>query len=350
MLLVFFGLLFVPTFRISTAERNIQENRVLAPYQPLWQNGKLNYNFNLDFENWFNDRFFGRTFILNSYYKLMSWLAPLAGNDKVLVGKDGWLFYKNDDGLNNFANKRKLSDLALKNGLNYLKWVDEWCKQNGKEFYYIVVPDKSKIYNEYYRLVKKMHPDSYSIGRQFVDFIRKNSDVKVLYLYDTLKQNKDKGLLYFKQDSHWNHLGAYYGYKDLMNLMGLPAKSYTFTKNNHSGDLARMLYFSVDEDKELYDFVDFDYQKFCNKNIKLNEVKCIHPQGAKRLFLLRDSYGESLMPYLIDTFSEITAFVNAQHGFTIKDFDFIKNNADVVIFINVERVIPLIITPLYVKG
>jgi len=162
-LTVFFGLLFIPISHISDAEKSEQENRVLARYPQLLTRGGINNNFGEQFNAWFNDRFNGRDIFISLYNKFHK-LQSIEQTEKVLVGKDGWMFYKLDNGYANFANRTELSEENMQRGLEYLKSIDSWCRKNGKEFYYIIVPDKNKIYGEYYRFVKKVAPDSHGIG------------------------------------------------------------------------------------------------------------------------------------------------------------------------------------------
>ncbi|MBP5216179.1 MAG: hypothetical protein J6039_06490, partial [Alphaproteobacteria bacterium] len=65
--IVFAVLLFIPMSRISTAEKSMQENRMLAKYKPLLTTKGLNLQYGTDFEKWFNDRFFGRKEMLQLY-------------------------------------------------------------------------------------------------------------------------------------------------------------------------------------------------------------------------------------------------------------------------------------------
>jgi len=61
-------LMYLPISHISNAEISTKENRKFATWQPLiTKNGKLNYNFGKDFDNWFNDRFFLRLQIVKMY-------------------------------------------------------------------------------------------------------------------------------------------------------------------------------------------------------------------------------------------------------------------------------------------
>ncbi len=348
MLAAFFGLLFVPMSHISTATKSEQENRTLAKFPQLTVNGGENSNFGEQFNAWYNDHFFGRNHLINLFNVIKYKISPQLGNDNVLVGKDGWLFYKSDNSLNLFANKVTLSEKQLENGLAYLKAFDEWCKKNGKEFYYVIAPDKNKVYGEYFRLIKKQKSDDNGIAHQFINYIRKHSDVKALYLLDGLMAHKKDGLLYYKHDTHWNEFGGYWGYKTLMDFMGIPApKTYTFNTERHGGDLERLLGNTSIRDNTEYKKSSSTIPSFCKTDPEDRyNSNCTNPKGKKNVFMLRDSYARFLIPYLSDNFHKVQThhYFGHFHTFGPKDLQDIKENYDIVILENVERYTPRIIT------
>ena len=344
---IFTVLLFLPMSYISDKKISKQENRTFAPKPMLLTNDKFNNKFGEQFEKWFGDRFFGRNLLLFIHDNIKYILEPNNGNGKVLIGKDGWLFYKKENGINNFANRVDLPKNELENGLKYLQDIDNWCKKNNKKFYYVIAPDKSKIYGEYYRLAKKERSDKFGIGQQFIDFIHKNSKIEAIYLYETLRKNKNKGLLYYKHDTHWNHLGAYFGYKTLMEKMGLTAKNYTFKKGKGASDMDKMLSISVPEDKTLYNVAPLSLKTYCKEDN--DYYTCVNQSGEKRLFILRDSFAVSLLLYMSNDFNMIYAQHYTKKPLKVDTLDFIKANADIVILENVERFVPQILNMKFPK-
>ncbi len=332
MLAVFFALLFVPMSHISDAEKSEQENRMLAK-KPQLTTGEGNYG--VQFDAWYNDRFFGRDAMMGLYNEIKYAVAPMSGNDKVLVGKDGWLFYKLDNGMNNYANNTVLPEHVLENSLKYLTDIDNWCKKHNKEFYVFIAPDKSKIYGENYRLIKKQRSDNYSLGYQMYNYIRKNSDVKIIYPYDELIKHKNKGYLYYKQDTHWNALGAYVGYEALIRAMNMKPFDVKFTFQRNSGGLHKMHPAVADDDTE-YSIFDNNYRKHCNYNMgETKEIICKYPENTKRLYLIRDSFSDWLGQLIVPHFKK--SYIERDYVFSKNNLDFIKDNVDVVIMETVER-------------
>lgn len=153
---IFFISLMIPISNISNEIISKNENRNLSKYQPLITNEhKINYNFGKDFENYFNDRFFGRDLLLSYNKKIESLFNSKYGNGLVVVGKNNWLFFNGDNAIENYQNINLFSGKELKQISNYLQTVNEWCEKNGKFFYFFIIPDKDKIYGEYHQIIKK---------------------------------------------------------------------------------------------------------------------------------------------------------------------------------------------------
>lgn len=334
MLAVFFALLFVPMSHISDAEKSEKENRMFTPRPQITLDEWISGDYGVQFDAWYNDHFFGRDLLIGLYDIIKRNIAPMSGNDTVLVGKNGWLFYKLDDEMKNYANITEIPEQFLKNSLKYLTDIDKWCKQNNKEFYFLIIPDKSKIYGENYRLINKQRSDDYSIGRQMYDYIRKNSDIKVIYPYEEFIQNKDKGYLYYKQDTHWNDFGAYIGYKELMKVMGIKSLNVSLSSEPYAGDLYD-IYPIYKDDKTQYGTFNNKYRKLFNNNVSGIIYK--YQDDKKNLYIMKDSFNNALGPFLVPHFNYI--YLGRKYGYALseKDLEFIKEKADVFLIETIER-------------
>lgn len=342
-LCIFFVLLFIPMLNISKSTISEKEKRALATYKGVFVDGALNASFGKDFESWFNDRFFGRKEFLDVYNFFNNFVNFTAENDNVLLGEDNWLFHKWDNGIANYRNRYLLNDEQLSNIAAYLSAIDSWCRKYDKEFYYVIVPDKNKIYGEYFpKKYKKYRENSESSTVQLLKYLRENTRVKVLYLYDTMYANKQNGLLYFKNDTHWNRLGAYYAYRDIMKMVdpnneqALYEAVEMIESSLHTGDLTNM-YQGLEEDDTVYKFpkMPLEYSEIIiDDSTELYK----NSYGRKQLFLLRDSFAIDVLPFFALSFQRVT---NKWRYFLIEeDLADIKENVDIVILEQVERHIP----------
>lgn len=342
-LAVFFGLLLIPMSNISDAEKSIQENRMLAKFPSLYVNGKLNKAYGTDFEKWFNDRFAGRNLLITLYNRINALFNDKMDAEKVFQGQDEWLFYKGGGSIDNFQNAVLFKDKDLKNIASYLQNINDWSEKNNKKFYFIIAPDKNKIYGEYFPKMRKKRPDSQSRANQLISYLQKHTDVKVLYLYDVLMNNKNKGLLYYKNDTHWNALGAYYGYQEIINLIrsdfnNIPEVEIEgYKKTPHlKGDLTMMYPEPLQkEDNTQYNVPQFTDRMLCNPKqfASRSLVTCENDSLLLRAVVFRDSFTEGLKPYFEKSFNKIQ-----YRRYYIEAGDLsLMQESDVILLIMVER-------------
>ena len=220
-LTLFFIIISLPMVYINPNEESSEENRTLAKLKPFINDKKeINENFGKDFDKWFSDRFFLRDnlIVLSSIIDIIN---GRINNAFVMSGNNGWLFFKGDNSVSNYQNGDLYSDEELQKISKYLSDINTYCKKHNKKFLLVVPPDKHRIYEEFYptNLVKKINPNSKSKTNQLFEYLHNNTDINALYLYDILMNAKktDKELLYYKKDTHWTELGAYYGYKAIIN-------------------------------------------------------------------------------------------------------------------------------------
>lgn len=339
----FFVMLFIPMSRISDAEKSEQENRMLAKF-PTAQSVKTASDFSKQFEAWFNDRFLGRNDFIKIYNFIDYKINNKMENEKVFKGKNNWLFYKLEHSLENYQNAILFSDIQLKKITTYLNEIQEWCDANSKKFYFVIAPDKNKIYGEYYYDLPKKHPDSESKTRQLMAYLAKHSKVKVIYLYDVLYAHKNDDLLYYKNDTHWNPLGAYYGYQEIMrvirqdfpDIFKAEIQGFSFTKHE-KGDLTNMFAPAMQEkDFTKYKMPKINEQSKCHNadSNRRPDIVCTNQNAKLNLFMQRDSFTNALIPYLSQSFNR-AVFVWHEHMNKSKRPSI--KEADVIIIETIER-------------
>ena len=343
-LCAFFALLFVPMLKINPADKSLQENRMLAKYPALFVSNGLNLKFGSLFEKWFNDRFWGREWLIDLNTFIISKFNGLQGNEKVLVGRDGWLFYKADNGINNYRNIDLFTEEELKKIAKYLSDIDGWSKKNGKKFYYMICPDKNKIYGEYFANVHKDNPDTKSRAFQLISYLKRYTQVSVIYPYDVLIKNKNKTLLYWKNDTHWTELGGYYGYvtlmKEINTTFSVDIKKYDKLVSRYypKGDLNKMYPIFPEDISTKYLVPNFIDTAKCDSNYRdRKDTRCYNHEGTKKIVLFRDSFTSRMAPYLNSTFREVFYFW--RYDIHESDLPFLKEHSDVIVLAHVERFI-----------
>ena len=346
-LVIFFILLFIPMSHIDTqSDTSEKENRTLAKYEPFIKDKTINFDYGNDFEKWFNDRFAGRSSTIKIFgsvkYKLNS-----NYNDKfMLKGKDDWLFLSLNNSEKNYLNLDKFSKEDLQKAVDYLVSIDKYCKKHNKKFILVICPDKNKIYGEYYPdLYLKNISDTKSRANQLIAELKKNN-VDVLYLYEVMQNNKNNkynSLLYYKNDTHWNHYGAYLGYIELLKKIGIKPVSVTFNEKeiHENGDLNRRYSFVKKEKEEyLYPKIQKPTAQCTKKSNPKHDltsghedVICKADNKNPKVVFYRDSFTGALLPYLQESFKTSKYYwTNQVRKSEIED-------SDIVVIERVERLI-----------
>ena len=340
-------LLCVPMLHLSEATTSSWENRKLAIKPHLFIGGgdDIDVNYGKKFDAWFSDRFFGREDMLSFYSWLTLGIAPKMGNKDVLVGKEGWLFYNRKIGPLGYANAVVYSDSELRHGYDYIEKFYRWCQKNNKKFYYVIAPDKNKIYGEYYRTINKINDDSKGYAEQFVSYVNQRSNAPVFYLRDCLIRKKSQGLLYYKRDTHWSKLGAYFGYLFLAEQLKKDMEIDFLTVSNWK---------KVKEVRA--DLSDLYHQKHINDAVYVSPVipkaikpivlpkygnptgcvRCENKEGKYRVFVLRDSMFTNFLPYFAPNFEVVEC--HWKYQITPDDLNRIKKDFDIVLIENMERI------------
>ena len=187
-----------------------------------------------------------------------------------------------------------------------------------------------------------------------------SDSVQSINIYDTLKAHKDEAI-YMRTDHHWSSLGAYYAAKKFAEDLGLPfADLSTYTKNvrqNYLGTLytysgkhstlrdnpedfvtyaptTSYKYYTYDQSfnnpKERESVLHYVSDKSVSSwyltfiggdsySVKIQSGTC---KNGRKLLIVKDSYGNALVPYLIGSFEEI--YVVDAREFQIHLDDFTK--------------------------
>ena len=199
--------------------------------------------------------------------------------------------------------------------------------------YFALIPDKSDLYASL--LPKNVPNDS---EKEVIDYCYGQSNATNVDMYSALSAHKDE-YIFYRTDHHWTSLGAYYGLSALAESMGLPCPALDSYTDRHVvsekfyGTTWSSSGFSwVDPDTmetfvnapeglkvtsypqgspvegKLYDFSFLEkkdkYSMFMGGNCPMHVIETGN-EDKPSLLILRDSYTDSLIPFLLDDFSEI---------------------------------------------
>ncbi len=285
----------------------------------------LNFKvFKNELNDYVNDQFGGRSVVISKwntlrilFYNQTSRFSP------VVIGKNGWLYYVSNGVKEQYENKYPLSLKTLKKMKKVLEERHYWLKNQGID-YYLVIPAMSLTIYEEYLPKNIMRSDNKPKLDQIYDYLKAtNSPVKFIDLRKPIfdAKEKEKDVLYYKADSHWNHLGAYYGYRAMYERIRLDHPEFEKPKtksdfnwnkfNTNEGDLAFLLSLknkylreeimpTPKKGQKYHEVKSLFYPTYSGiQSIRTYVVK--NPKLPK-LVISRDSYSNFFVPFLSDHF------------------------------------------------
>ena len=275
--MIFFVFLFLPMSHIDDSDKSKTENRFLAKFKPLiTKEGTINYTFGKDYEAYFNDRFYLRDCLFNTYMNYIYICKSVIETPKVLFDKhSNYMFVKRNPDLK--LRKSQVNTLA-----QVFTNFNKFCLENNIKLYILIVPDSTDIY--YSKLESYFNKKSYSNYIDRVKEVRKKAQANIIFPYEELRDTTVNGYTYFKADPHWTDFGAYLGYKALMRQIIkdfpqthiIPLDDYKLTFSNKiRSEIARLYrdgWFLESQLKpytwNIKNILDVEYKYYDNKNSK----------------------------------------------------------------------------------
>jgi hypothetical protein len=313
-----------------TPAPDIQENRLLAPAPARPQGLQDLDRFRKQADAYVADHFPVRRQLIGVLNRLRM-LVGVSGSNRVIVGRDGWLFFDDDTHLGAARGDPPMNGSEIRDWLINLAGRTEYLRRLGTPYLIVSPPVKETIYPQY---GPAWYPGP-SPKRPAI-FLPKLAQAtgagEVLYLHPELAAATRAGEKTFSlHDTHWTGYGAYAGYVGLMTRLHargltegpLPLSAFQRAPNLGKGprDLALMLGVSS--------FVDLDYPHFDTRpGLVTGQVSYLTakqdwtaPQvvdtdkaGKPVLLMNRDSFSNELLPFLLPHFSRIVLAHN-QDGF-----------------------------------
>lgn len=321
----------------------------VAEKPSLIENGKVNENFGNEFDKWFTQQMPFRTEIITANNILSSDTLGKSANG-VITGSDGWLFSEEtvDDYIGVMPSERGIHNIA-----ETLRIMQDYVSNHNADFVFTVAPDKNSIYPEY---MPKGYIRSDKNTLTELEKYLKDYNINYVSLKNELLKQKENGqYVYLKCDTHWNNLGALYGYNAIMSSLGKDYQTFSgidySVKNDWYGDISKMLYPSLPKSCMQYYFdIDLTNIRFLQprsslKNDELMEelmsdreqqdtvIRTMNTKGKGSLYISRDSFGRAMLPFL--TVNYRSAYITRYRSFNLTDID-VKHYDDVIYEI-VER-------------
>ncbi len=327
-----------------------KENRVLASAPTVSLGSFTSGRLGEQIEDYANDHFLLRDLWV-SFQANLSRLLGKTEQNGVYLGKDGYLF-------ESFSVPGESFTAGISNALSSFA-----ADHPSLKMYMLLAPTAVNILNDH---LPSAAPEADQ--NQYIDMIRtvsENAGITFVDVRDTFKSHTDEQL-YYRTDHHWTTSGAYYAYTALAGNMGLDTSLVTYEKLPASmafqGTLAAKSGFRqnlyeeldvflpmdstsyeyvvnyVDERKKVASFYASEklatrdkYAMFFDGNHA--QVKIYTPAAEDRtLLVLKDSYANSLVPFLSPNFRNII-MIDPRYYYGSLDDLIAADEVDEVLFI-----------------
>jgi len=202
---------FVVGITQEDASVSPSEKRYLATF-PDWSDSTSLTHFFTGITNYASDRFgFRETFI--TQYRAWLWAAGQSPSNSVVRGRDDWLFLKFKDPLHT---QHRYSNKTIKNILKrrvaYIERMYAELEDRNIAYSHLVAANKQTVYPEFLPAIYSL-TDVDATFELFKSLVTPSVAQLSLYTTDivrTVKQEEPQSWqLYFKNDTHWNDLGAH---------------------------------------------------------------------------------------------------------------------------------------------
>lgn len=322
-LLFLLFILMVAVLNILTPDQvfSESENRVLEKRPPFSLRSLLAGKFTSDYETYITDQFAFRGV----------WIGLKTDADRIMGKKDSNGVYLGKDGylIQHFTSPQ---DAEVNDRIQAIHSIHQTTPDLRK--YIMLVPTATE-------LLRDKLPAYAPIGDEHAALNRVQQslqpDIRFVDVYPALYAGREKAIFY-KTDHHWTSKGAYYAYRMLCKQMGIVPKDeaafnirqvtdafygslYSKSGFRHLEPDRIDLYLPKEESKKKVEYVDAGhtadslyqtdnlfkkdkYAVFLDGNHALVRITTDHPDG-KKLLIVKDSYANSLIPFLAEHFAEI---------------------------------------------
>jgi len=262
------------------------------------------------YEEFYNDHLPFRDRLIKVYNSLLYHVFRTSSHENVIIGKDGWLFYKSrTDGttMECYDGSMLFTDEELKQMEVNLTETRDRLAEHGIEFVVFIAPNKERFYSEYM-------PDHYGeqaeecMLNQALSYLREHTDIRIVYPYEEMMAYKaahPEQNLYYMTDTHWNEIGGYIGTRALLAELGIdipPLNEYAVASENwREGDLRGMLNADGVAETVIEPVVSsaFGENPQILSNVFDGRMEYQMPGAPhKKVMMRRDSFATAMMPYL----------------------------------------------------
>lgn len=269
------------------------------------RDGTLNENVLKEASDYLADHFWPRQTLITANARLEAGLLGVSACDSVLLGRDGWLFYR--ETLEDFQGQRPMTRRQLWAAAHTLGLIRDYADGLGARTVFLIAPNKNDIYPE--------HMPAWAVqsgeasNADLLSAALEAEGVEHVDLQTPLLAGKTTAQLYQSWDSHWNNLGAALARDAIAAHLGLPGTAFRpgefVARLDHTPDLYTMLYPAgggLDWQYYPKEPFRFEYARAI-RSAEDHMIRTRCATGEGKLFMFRDSFGNTLHRFLAEDFA-----------------------------------------------
>lgn len=270
---------------------------------------------------------------------------PAREMNGTIFGRDDWMFCNYDNSIAYYCGSNLMSEQQMKDKLDLMQKLQNICDSRGVQLQFMIAPNKEQVYSEY--MPTYTIENSYKRVPRFIDYVKRNSSVKIIYPIDELCAAKSTMSTYYKYDTHWNHYGSFIATQALYKEMGLDyvsPDSVNYSEESCIWGLVITAGLSWKDYERDYDHIP-DYKPEIELFNTDGVIDHIHTeksavyrtdstaQNNSNFVMVGDSFRLYMMPYLERDFQH----VSIAHRDNIHDIEDDIRQADILVVECVER-------------
>jgi alginate O-acetyltransferase complex protein AlgJ len=298
------------------------ENRQLAKL-PSLKSSKSVLELPHQFNHYIEDHFILRNQFIHILYIVR--LNYLRENvfPSVVVGEKRWLYYTDEGAMEDYQRTRSFTEDQMAQIWQNLESLHRQLELDGITLVIAIAPNKETIYPDFVpknipRLGEKSRLD------QLVSYLHNRGESWLLDLRSSLMAAKANDQVYFRTDTHWNSLGAYVAYYQIMQqcltnirvrekfpeLQPKFRSEFRVLPSQWDGDLANFLTMRGIIVEQTHLLVpNFETRSKIVARVNPNSLEMtreIPDSILPRAILFHDSFGLHVIPFLAEHFSHLT--------------------------------------------
>jgi hypothetical protein len=356
-------------FLVALSSAFIQNAFKLIPEMANTENRRLSYRPILDiklldpfpaaYESFYNDHFAFRNQFVKLYADVsLDVFGKCPYPDQVVIGRNNELFLVFRE-LDTYLHKNLFTKSEINKIHSEFKYRKQYLAERGIDYYVALLPTKYSVYPEllpwYFNPV-----DTLSRSDQFINLMQE-LDIQVIDVKSAILKAKDSipQQLYLKTDNHWNDLGSFAAYREIVNrisakhpeVKALKYSDYTINPEEiNGGNMAIIL----NKQEEIKDIKYVFTPRF--KNLVNSIPECPYPipdqfekenyfrgyytenTALPRVLIFHDSFGNNLMAPMSNSFSR-TIFVWDKWQYKLNEAIVESEKPDIYITLTLESLL-----------